>query len=244
MRAAVVSDIHGNLEALEAVLADAERRGVDTWICLGDVVGYGADPDACLRRVRALGGVVLRGNHDAAVANVDEVLAYRGAALDGIVYAREKLSEDDVAYLAALPLSWREHPVIAAAHASPCEPERWEYVIDEDSAARALEALDPHRIGLVGHSHVPTIAADDGTMRRARRGETVALEPERRRVIVNPGSVGQPRDGDPDAAWAIVEDDPWRVTFVRVPYDRETAARKIVEAGLPRVLAERLHTGT
>ncbi len=244
MTIGVLSDVHGNLEALEAVLSDAGRFGTERWICLGDVVGYGADADACVARVRALPGLVaVRGNHDAAVVDDALTRAMSAPALAGVRHARSRLGADALAWLASRPLEWRNHPVLMAVHASPHEPERWEYVIDASAAARALGALPPQRVALVGHTHVPSVFADDGTARRARRDEVLELDVVRRRYVVGVGSVGQPRDGDADAAYGLVQDDPWRVTFRRVPYDRERAARRIREAGLPPVLAERLHAG-
>ncbi len=244
MKFAIFSDVHGNLEALEAVLAHAARDKIGFHLCLGDVIGYGADPNECVDRVRALTpGVCLRGNHDAAVLDESERAFFHEVALQGIHYSAEHLSAANAEYLQALPYVYRGHARMMAAHASPYRPEAWEYVLDTLGAERAFEAMSPARVAFIGHSHSPVVFIDDGNVQRYPPNETFALDLGARRYVMNVGSVGQPRDGNPDASYVVYDDETDNVTHHRVRYDREKAAEKILRAGLPPVLAERLLIG-
>ena len=244
MKYAIFSDVHGNLEALQAVVANAEKQGVAQWVCLGDMIGYGANPNECVETVRALGPLAcLRGNHDAAVIDPRERVFFHEVALEGIQYSARHLSEDNIAYLRALPYEYREHERFMAVHASPYHPEAWEYVLDQMGAERAFEAMKPHRLAFIGHSHAPVVFRDDGSAQRYPTDHALQLEPERHRYVMNVGSVGQPRDGNPDASFVVYDDEKNTVRLVRVRYDREKAAEKILKAGLPPVLAERLLIG-
>jgi diadenosine tetraphosphatase ApaH/serine/threonine PP2A family protein phosphatase len=241
---AIFSDVHGNLEALEAVLAHASRDRIGFYLCLGDVIGYGADPNECVERVRALDpGVCLRGNHDAAVVDARERAFFHEVALQGIHYSAEHLTPANSEYLRALPYVYRGHARMMAAHASPYHPEAWEYVLDTFGAERAFEAMTPARVAFIGHSHSPVVFVDDGNVQRYPANETFALDLGSRRYVMNVGSVGQPRDGNPDASYVVFDDVTDEVVHHRVRYDREKAAEKILRAGLPPVLAERLLIG-
>lgn len=244
MKSAIFSDVHGNLEALEAVLEHASRESVERWVCLGDVVGYGANPDECVNAVRGLPGVVcLKGNHDAAAADESERAFFHEVALEGIAYTVSKLTPENLAYLQSLPYVYDESPEFMAVHASPYHPESWEYVLDQVSAERAFDAMGRHRVAFIGHSHAPVVFSDDGRAERFVAGEPVMLEPDRHRYVINVGSVGQPRDGNPDASYVVYDDTTATARLLRVHYDRERAAEKILKAGLPPVLAERLLVG-
>ena len=244
MKYAIFSDVHGNLEALLAVLANAEKQGVASYLCLGDVIGYGANPNECVETVRALHPVVcLRGNHDAAVIDARERVFFHEVALEGIHYSAQNLTAENTEFLRSLPYVYRDNDHFMAVHASPYRPEQWEYVLDQVGAERAFEAMNPHRIAFIGHSHAPVVFCDDGTAQRYPADEALLLEPARHRDVMNVGSVGQPRDGNPDASYAVFDDDKDSVRLVRVRYDREKAAEKILKAGLPPVLAERLLIG-
>ena len=244
MKYAIFSDVHGNLEALLAVLANAQKQGVASYVCLGDVIGYGANPNECIDAVRALDPMVcLRGNHDAAVIDARERVFFHEVALEGIHYSAQNLTAENTDFLRALPYVYRDNPRFMAVHASPFHPEQWEYVLDQAGAERAFEAMLPHRIAFIGHSHAPVVFRDDGTAQRYPADETLLLDPARHRYVMNVGSVGQPRDGNPDASYAVFDDEQHAVRLVRVRYDREKAAEKILKAGLPPVLAERLLIG-
>lgn len=244
MKYAIFSDVHGNLEALEAVLAHTVREGADRYICLGDVIGYGANPNECVDRVRALPSLVcLKGNHDAAVVDARERAFFHEVALEGVHYSARQLTPDNTEFLRSLPYAWREHERFMAVHASPYRPEEWEYVLDQFGAERAFESMTPSRACFVGHSHAPVVFVDDGSVLRYPSDKALALDLDRLRYVLNVGSVGQPRDGNPDASYAVFDDGALTVRLHRVRYDREKAAEKILRAGLPPVLAERLLIG-
>lgn len=243
MKFAVFSDVHANLEALEAVLSHAEREHVAFYLCLGDVIGYGANPNECIDRVRALApGVCLRGNHDAAAIDARERAFFHEVALQGIHYSARQLTPENAEFLHALPYVYRGHERVMAVHASPYHPESWEYVLDSPGAERAFDAMMPARAAFIGHSHAPVVFCDDGSVQRFPH-DSLVMDLESRRYVLNVGSVGQPRDGNPDASYVVYDDEEDSVTHHRVRYDREKAAEKILRAGLPPVLAERLLIG-
>ena len=242
MRIAVLSDIHGNLHALDAVLAEVERADVHQLWCLGDVVGYGADPNDCCARIREQADVVLAGNHDLAVTgdlSLDEFS--RGAAV-AARWTQEVLRREHLAWLRSLEPAG-EARGFGLYHASPRDPV-WEYVLSSLLAELCLDA-QPHRICLVGHSHValsfvrPEGEAATGEPRRG--GDAVDLTAGE--WILNPGSVGQPRDGDARAAWMLLDTDLERAEWRRTDYDVGAAQAAIRAARLPESLAERLEYG-
>ncbi len=242
MRVAVISDIHGNLQALEAVLEQVGEAGCEAVWCLGDVVGYGADPDACVQLVREHADVCLAGNHDLGVAGVLSVETFSEIARRAASWTAGVISEQTRGFLVSLAPVAERHS-ISLYHASPRDPV-WEYVLTPQAAELALD-VQARRVSLVGHTHVPlafnryTSAPATGGVRRA--GEQLDLGAGR--WLLNPGSVGQPRDGDPRAAWMELDADRWTAAFRRVDYDIDGAARAIRAAGLPPALAERLCIG-
>lgn len=246
MKLALLSDIHANLEALDACLAHARKLGVERYAVLGDVVGYGADPGPCVDRVMALaqrGAFVVLGNHDAAaIGGLCEAMT--DEAREAIYWTREQLDADQRDFLRALPLSCT-HDEVLFVHASAAQPGSWPYVQSEALARACLAQADP-RIVVAGHVHEPclyhTIA--DGSVRRhrPRAGTAIALTGQRRWLVVL-GAVGQPRDGDPAACLALLDTAAGTVSFQRVAYDVAEAARKIRAAGLPERLALRLELG-
>lgn len=244
MRYVVFSDVHGNLDALDAVLQHAGAGAVDRFLCLGDVVGYGANPNECVERLLSLDSCVcLKGNHDAAVVDVAERTFFHEVALEGIRFTENNLTDANTEFLANLPYVFAEGERLLAVHASPFRPEEWEYVLDQAGARRAFDAMGDRRVAFIGHSHAPVIFCDDGFAERFVPGERKVLDTERYRYVINVGSVGQPRDGNPDASYVLYDDDARWVKIYRVQYDREKAAEKILKAGLPPVLAERLLVG-
>jgi predicted phosphodiesterase len=242
MKIAVIADVHGNRQAFEAVLEHAVADGAAELWCLGDLVGYGADPDACVALAREHAAVCLAGNHDLAVTGEVPVEAFsRGAGL-AVQWTQEVIAPENLAFLAGLHPRGQEGP-IGLYHASPRDPV-WEYVL---SALLAELCLDrqPHRICLVGHSHVAlSFARRDGELATGepRRGGTL-LELSKGEWLLNPGSVGQPRDGDPRAAWLLLDLDDLTASFRRTDYDIAGAAGAIRAARLPDSLAERLEYG-
>lgn len=242
MKVAVISDIHANRHAFEAVLQDvADSDAAELW-CLGDLVGYGADPDACVELARRHAAVCLAGNHDLAVIGEAPMEDFsRGASL-AAQWTQEVLSPESVAFLRSLQPTAKEGKV-GLYHASPRDPV-WEYVLSALLAELCLDA-QPDRVCLIGHSHVALAFV-------RREGELATGEPRKAGTrldissgewLLNPGSVGQPRDGDPRAAWLLLDLDGWSVSYRRTAYDVAGAAEAIRAARLPASLAERLEYG-
>jgi diadenosine tetraphosphatase ApaH/serine/threonine PP2A family protein phosphatase len=245
VKVAAITDVHANLPALEATLAAVEAAAVEEVWCLGDVVGYGAQPDECAELVRERCAVRLVGNHDLAVLGTLDVAAFSEAAAAAVWWTRDNVSERALEMLRELePRDSRAG--VALSHASPRDPV-WEYVLSTEQADACLDA-QPERIGLIGHSHVAlffTRPADPepGQVRGAQAGDGTLLHLADGGWLINPGSVGQPRDGDPRAAWLELDTELTTARFHRVEYDIEAAAAAIVAAGLPRRLADRLAIG-
>ena len=232
MRLAIISDVHGNLEALSTVLEDIDRRSVDAMLCLGDVVGYGPDPGPCLTAIRTRDIPCLLGNHDAAAFDVDERLTFSPLARRAIEWTATQLSDDDLAFLRTfVPTIERYGQTFV--HAAPNDPMAFDYIMDDVDAARNFHAFSTP-ICFVGHTHQPEIFPEDLSSRQVVPG---------RRFIVNVGSVGQPRDGDARACYGLFDSDAVTFEHVRVRYDVPTTAEKIYRAGLPAQLAERLVLG-
>jgi predicted phosphodiesterase len=239
MRIAVLSDIHANLPALEAVLEDA--GAVDAIWHLGDVVGYGPDPDGVVERLRADGAVGVRGNHDAAACGGTEIDWFNPDARRAMEWTRTAIAPATAAWLGMLP-ERRTEDGSDLVHGSPREP-LWEYITSM-SVARANLALLDARLGLHGHTHVPVAWVDEGgrmEVIRPRRGST--LELRGRQAMVNPGSVGQPRDGNPEASYAILDPEAGTVSWHRVAYDIRAVQGAMRAAGLPVSLSSRLAVG-
>jgi diadenosine tetraphosphatase ApaH/serine/threonine PP2A family protein phosphatase len=240
VRIAVLSDIHGNLEALEAVLADADRRGADALYSLGDIVGYGPNPAECLELVRRRAAVSLAGNHDAAVAGLTALDEFNKFARWGVEWTRSQLDPRLIAYLAALPYVHRG-PDLLLVHASPVEPERWHYIhgladIDENFA------VFEERLCFVGHSHRPGMYAIGKGGGVARCSEPETLRPGFR-YLVNAGSVGQPRDRDPRASYVVYDSVGGSIEVLRVAYPVAKTQERMRAAGMPAFLIDRLGAG-
>lgn len=244
MTIAVISDIHGNLEALQATLAAVEAAGVDEIWCLGDVVGYGARPSACLTLVREHCSVILAGNHDLVAAGVSSAEGFSRSARIAISWTAQQLAPEERDEIRAWPSATQVRG-IGMAHGSMRDP-AWEYVV-EPAVARALLEDQIHQLVLVGHSHLALswrLDADViGGAAGVLRGDADVVEFGERNWIFNPGSVGQPRDRDPRAAWLELDTDARTVTWHRTPYDIASAQAAIRGAGLPDPLADRLGAG-
>jgi predicted phosphodiesterase len=242
MRIAVISDVHANLHALEAVLAAVDSERPDALWCLGDVVGYGPQPSRCCAAVAARADVGLVGNHDLGVLGTVDLVDFSPDAAYAARWTAEQLDRDAHDYLSSLEPA-AETDAVSLYHGSPRDPV-WEYVLT-DEAARASIELAPRPIVLVGHSHVAlAVGLVDGQLEGglAPEGTETALG-DGERWLLNPGSVGQPRDGDPRAAWMMLDLGLRQASFRRVPYDVERTQQEILDAGLPDVLAARLETG-
>ena len=242
MRIAVVSDIHGNRHAFEAVLDAIESTDCREMWCLGDLVGYGAEPDACVALARAHAAVCLAGNHDMGVRGDLPLEEFsRGAAL-AARWTQATITPETLEYLESLsPLNLEEK--IGLYHASPRDPV-WEYVLSPLQAELCLDA-QTHRVCLIGHSHIALAFSrfEGSSASGETHGADVELEIVEGEWLINPGSVGQPRDGDPRAAWLELDTENWSAVYRRTEYDIDGAASAIRAARLPDSLAERLSFG-
>lgn len=248
VRYAVFSDIHGNLEALEAFEANSRQQEVDYYLCGGDIVGYGADPVACLEKVKSLCAkspndkkAIVIGNHDAAAAQsgLTNMNRYAEEALE---WTRKRLSTSARIELASLPLSWQLNEEIFLVHASPRQPEVWPYIMDTFDIRLAMEKVH-QKICFVGHTHSPLIAEiPPGEKPHMIRSEGAELNPGSR-YLINAGSAGQPRDSDPRGSYVIYDTERGTVERFRFEYDIPAAQEKIIRAGLPSILAQRLAAG-
>jgi predicted phosphodiesterase len=246
VRYLVLSDIHANLAALEAVLAAAEARGYDQTLVLGDMVGYGAEPNEVIDRVIALKPVAtIRGNHDKVAAGIEDPEEFNAVAKSAVTWTVDTLTPEHRQWLADLPCGpLAVDSLIEICHGTPFDEDA--YVFDELDALRSLESAS-RRLCLFGHTHVAvafTRAGDGLDVVTGGEGSAISIviAPDAR-YLINPGSVGQPRDGDPRAGCALVDTDELRVELWRVPYDVQLAQQRIIEAGLPDVLAKRLSVG-
>jgi diadenosine tetraphosphatase ApaH/serine/threonine PP2A family protein phosphatase len=241
MRYALISDIHANLAALTAVLDHLDVKTVDEVWCLGDVVGYGPDPNECLERLRELPHRCLAGNHDWAVLGKLDLEDFNPDARRACLWTREQLTPTSRAYLESLEERIVEGD-FTLAHGSPRHP-IWEYIIYPSNAQVNFAHFDTPYC-FVGHSHVPIIFRDRGSeidIRPIELGVPMPLGEER--LIINPGSVGQPRDGDPRASYVLLDAEARTIEYRRVPYPIEETQRKMVQVGLPPRLIIRLSYG-
>lgn len=246
MRALVVSDLHSNADALRAVMKRVHRKKYDTVLCLGDFVGYGAQPNQVLDAMRTMRGhkVYIRGNHDRVASGIDDGSGFNLAAKAAALWTRDKLSAPNKRFLRDLPQGPLLHGGVMLCHGSPYDED--EYVFNVHHAAQVM-ALFTAPIILFGHTHLPAVFSLDGEMNvrgfAVRDEATVKLEPGHR-YLINPGSVGQPRDRNPAAACTILDTEKRTVQYFRVEYDLARTQASIRKAGLPEILASRLQYGT
>lgn len=246
MRLALLTDLHANREAFSACLAHAAQHGADQYAFTGDLVGYGADPGWVVDTVMdyvARGAIVVQGNHDEAA--VGQLRPHMHAeAREAIAWTREVLNAEQSAFLAALPLT-QERGNMLFVHASAAEPAKWEYINNLDQAERSLRATRS-RMVFSGHVHTPALyrRADDGKMasHQPRAGGKIVIKPQHQHLVI-PGSVGQPRDGNCSACYALYDDDSRELVYHRIAYDHGAAARRVIAEGLPIVFAMRLIEG-
>jgi len=240
---AVISDLHANLEALQTVLAEIEQQGIEDIVCLGDIVGYGADPAACVKIIREREIICIQGNHDRQMAGEIEE-GTRDYAIEALMWTREQLSDEDIQYLLGLPESLPLAGSFLFCHGSPRD--RDEYIVHIGGMKANLQFLrESHPEVLVcffGHTHLPSIIGGDLAVQDLTETETFRLD-RTATYLINPGGVGQPRDKCPKASFVIFDREAWTITFNRLEYDVESARRKIMDADLPRKLAERLVFG-
>ncbi|MCX6137840.1 MAG: metallophosphoesterase family protein [Ignavibacteriales bacterium] len=232
MKYAIISDIHANLEALTKALEIIDRHAVDEIVCLGDIVGYGADPNDCTALVQERCSIVVLGNHDAAVFNAAVAADFNLLAKNAIAWTRKTLKEEHRQYLASLPYTHQKES-LHFVHASPLSPESFDYILNSHDAADAFHCFD-EKLCFIGHTHVPALFARGGKAKSINCVE---------QFIVNVGSIGQPRDGNPMLAFGIFDSATWEYQLIRSDYNAQRASEKIIDAGLPQELGFRLLYG-
>ncbi len=232
MKYAIISDIHANLEALEKALSIIDAEQIDEIVCLGDIVGYGANPNECAALVRSRCSTIVLGNHDAAAVDPARAYDFNANAKRAIEWTAAALNDDTRAFLSSLPFVERTERILFV-HASPDTPEAWNYVVDASDAISAIRHFQ-EQICFIGHTHIPGIFSQSGRAKAISNDE---------QYLVNVGSVGQPRDGNPMLAFGILDTSAWQYRVVRSKYDIEKASGKIYAAGLPEELGFRLMYG-
>jgi predicted phosphodiesterase len=240
MRYGILSDIHSNLEALQTVVGLIKAEGVEEFLCVGDIVGYGANPKECLDIVRELNMACVAGNHDWAVSGRLIPVHFNPAAKKSVTWTQNHLFPEDIEFLNELGLIFKNDELIMV-HGMLSEPECFRYMIYMSEVEETFRLMD-RPLCFIGHSHVPRIILWRGDKAQCLDTFTVKVDPKYKYVI-NVGSVGQPRDGNPMAAYCIYDTDTRIVEVKRAAYDIQAAQNKIIEAGLPRSLAERLVYG-
>lgn len=240
MRYGILSDVHSNLEALTAVLKALEKEGADRILCAGDLVGYGADPSACLSLIREKVDHVVCGNHDLAVADQMDLNWFNPPAQTALLWTRQALTPEERRTLADLPFVWRNEQV-TLVHGSLYQPEQFHYLLDLEAAGLSLQ-LQKTPAAFIGHTHAPGVFIEDQGRISFHRSSPFPIHPSSK-VLVNVGSVGQPRDGDPRAAYCFYDAEEHSLEIRRVPYPLGETQAKIRAAGLPESLAQRLAGG-
>ncbi len=236
---ALISDIHANLEALETVFDYLDEMAVEQVYCLGDVVGYGPRPNECVELIQRRCHFTLMGNHDCAAIGKADITSFNRYAQEAVLWTIKRLTPQSKAFLEGLPFSREDGPVLYV-HSTPLNPEEWNYVLSEQEARYYLKRI-PSQVVFVGHSHIPVVFSENE--RPCYQEEPLQLDLEKNRYIINVGSVGQPRDGDPRACLLLYDPEQASVQFVRLSYDVEKTAQEILDAGLPTFLALRLKSG-
>jgi len=233
---AIISDIHSNLEALETALTYLRARQIKEIYCLGDIVGYGPNPNECISLIKRNCKIALMGNHDFAAIGLANTDYFNEFARKATYWTIDQLTEENLAYLKKLPFTFQTSEYFLV-HAAPANPVSWHYILSKEDAAYELDSF-PQPVCFVGHSHVPVVFSAKGAFRE----NTFYLQPNQR-YIVNVGSLGQPRDGNPDLSLCLYVTETNHIEYVRLKYDVEKTYKKIIEAGLPFFLADRLLKG-
>ncbi|MFC1630989.1 metallophosphoesterase family protein [Candidatus Omnitrophota bacterium] len=240
MRWGIFADVHGNLEAWQAVRKAYKKEGIDQYICLGDLVGYGANPAECIAEIRKISSVIIAGNHDWAAVDLFDADYFNPQAKQAVVWTGQNLSAEDKQFLKGLRLVYQQEE-LTLVHGSLSNCAQFEYIMDVASAAETFAILKS-QICFIGHSHVPVVFIKQGQDLSHSLDPKIKLE-SAKTYIVNVGSVGQPRDANPQAAYAVYDSENKTLEIKRTPYNIKKAQEKIVRAGLPQILAERLAIG-
>ncbi|MEO0091141.1 MAG: metallophosphoesterase family protein [candidate division WOR-3 bacterium] len=243
MRIGIFSDIHSNLEALQAVVDFLSQEKIDQYLCLGDIVGYGANPNECVELIKSLNCLCVAGNHDWCVLDKTDINNFNEPAQIAVLWTKNELNKDSIEYLLKLPLQleWEKFLLV---HASPQEPSAWHYIYRLNQASAQFQYFKKP-IGLIGHSHSPFIIEQNlerNHIRIISQSNSQIINPDCR-YLINVGSVGQPRDGDPRACVVIFDNETNCIKYERIDYNIKLAQEKILKSGLPPVLAYRLSLG-
>jgi predicted phosphodiesterase len=237
MRIAILSDIHANLEALETALTYIGENNVDKIFCLGDIVGYGPNPNECVELIADNCEQVIIGNHDHAVLGLTSIEYFNDFAKISTAWTAKNISTKNREYLANLPFKYQNEDVYCLVHSTPSEPAQWHYILSESDAYNEFNHFKQH-VCFIGHSHFPIVFSKKGFSRERK----LKLE-KRNKYIVNVGSIGQPRDGNPKTCFCIYNPDKNMVEYVRLEYEISKTRDKIIKEGLPVFLADRLTRG-
>lgn len=242
MVVALIADLHANLEALQAVLEEIDKRGVQKIVCLGDLTGYNANPNEVVDIIRERGIPTIMGNHDAAVCGLEEPWFFRDSAKRAIEWQFEQLRDDNKSWLTQAPEQIAFNTTYLIVHGSPGS--RDDYIVDWLDAMRQLEYLEAPKINVCffGHTHRPSFFSEKCNDTQTVADSVVTLN-QSNRYFINPGAVGQPRDHDPRAAYGLFDTDKMTFEFCRVEYDIDLCVKKVLQAGLPSDLARRLPKG-
>ena len=239
-RIAVITDIHANLPALQAVLKTIDDLGIESIYCCGDLVGYGGHLNECIELIRERGIPTVAGNHDHAALGILDVSNFNDVARRAILWTQDILTEENRAYLSALPMTVTDDDVLIV-HSSPYNPEKWNYILTIGEARLSFDFFD--HICCIGHSHQPFIIENDSDKLTCPTELSVPLRPNCK-YLVNAGSVGQPRDQNPMASFCVYKRTEPHLEILRIAYDVDAAQQSIIDQGLPEILAARLSVGS
>ncbi len=237
MRYAIFSDVHSNLEAFQAVLLAYQKENIDHYLCLGDIVGYGADPSECIRLIKELKVITVAGNHEWGVCGKSPLENFTPLAKEAVAWTAKRLNPEELSFLGSLPLTHSLEDFVLV-HSSLETPEEFYYLNNYDEAYNTFNLLKKNAC-FIGHTHKPGVFVQENALLSFRKGGTLQLE-ENKKYIINVGSVGQSRDGDWRASIAVYDSSSRTVEIKRIGYDVETAQKKILACGLPEELALRL----
>ena len=241
MKIALISDIHSNLEAFQAVMASLAGHDIEKVMFLGDIVGYGANPNECIDLLQSVADCYIAGNHDYAAVNKTDIRYFNPYAQEAVLWTKEVLSRENALFLSSLPLTDALNDFMVV-HSSPLHPELWDYVVSLSKARISFRNFT-QQLCFIGHSHHPGIFIQDSAGRISTEERVTMNFKEGNRYIINIGSVGQPRDGNPLSSYGLYDTETNEYRLIRVEYNIALAQQKILAAGLPRFLAERLSVG-